>query len=53
MEGINGGNIHSTSYFRYIGESDGASEQLMAMSTSLQAPLALLRQQYHKLDRII
>ncbi len=53
MEGINNGNLYSTSNFRYTGETDGAFEQLMAISSSLQSPLALLRQQYHKLDRII
>lgn len=41
----------STLHFRYIGEKDGAEEEIRKMSESLLEPLELLRQQYHKLDR--
>jgi len=41
----------STFHFRYIGEKQGAEEEIRRMSESLIEPLELLRRQYHKLER--
>jgi 5'-3' exonuclease len=41
----------STYDFRYIGERNGAENDMKQMSESLLEPLELLRQQYHKLER--
>lgn len=54
LEGFSAASVasYTTSSFRYIGEQQGGYDALRSMGLDMM-PIEVLRQQYHKLDRVI